>query len=371
MTTEDKIAAVIVAAGFSSRVKAFKPLLPMGSSTVIETAIHTFRSIGVGDIVVITGFNAEALEAHIAHTAAICLRSDYLHNKMFDSACIGIRLLKNKCAMTFFTPADSPLFTRYSLKTMLERMRSSDRTVLCPCYNREKGHPLLIKSESFEDILSHDGLEGMKGAVGKLKGFEMMHLPDPALIMDADTPEAYEAMKRYERERAVPSKEVCMRVHQDFNTPDHIIRHCAKVANVAEYIAQALCDKDCILDLNKIRAAALLHDILRTENNHAFRAAALLDDLGFTGISSIVGDHMELDEYDTVHITEKSVVYLADKMVYKDAVASIGERFGNKLNLYRHDKNAYRAVQRKFEQALQVEKMISRFLSTHNNRLFI
>ncbi|HLZ18614.1 MAG TPA: NTP transferase domain-containing protein, partial [Smithellaceae bacterium] len=71
MTNNKKIAAVIVAAGFSSRIGSFKPLLPMGSSTIIETAINTFRSIGVGNIVVITGYNAEVLEAHIAHTDAI------------------------------------------------------------------------------------------------------------------------------------------------------------------------------------------------------------------------------------------------------------------------------------------------------------
>jgi len=313
----ENIAAIIVAAGFSSRAKAFKPLLPMGESTMIQTVINTFRSIGIRNIVVVTGFNAQALEAHIAETGAICLRSDYLHNRMFDSACIGIRYLKDKCHMAFFTPVDVPLFTKFSLKEMISRMQSSACTALCPCYNDTKGHPLLINSLSFDDILLHDGQEGMKGAVNKLKGFATINLPDPALIMDADTPEAYAAMMLYERERSVPSYETCLKLHEFFKTPEIIFNHCKKVAFAAETMAISLIDGGSLLNLNKIRSAAFLHDIAGTAMNSASAGAALLEDLGHTGISSIVAASMQLDAYDTTHITEKSIVYLADKLLHK------------------------------------------------------
>jgi len=140
-----KIAAIIVAEGFASRMKAFKPLLPMGKSTIIETAIDTFKSVGIKDIIIVTGKNVEELEAHIEQTGVICLRSDYTKNKMFDSTCLALNYLKDKCDMAFFTPVDSPLFTKYSLKQMILKMNSLNREVLCPCYLKEKGHPLLIK----------------------------------------------------------------------------------------------------------------------------------------------------------------------------------------------------------------------------------
>ena len=246
---------------------------------------------------------------------------------------------------------------------MILKMQFSGNSVLCPCYNNEKGHPLLINAGSIADILSHDGTDGMKGAYSGLKDVEMMHMVDPAIIMDVDTPEAYEAMKRYEQERAVPSKEACMKLHELFETPEKVQKHCEKVACVAERLAKSIADKGCLPDLKKIRSAALLHDIVRSEKNHAARGEALLEDLGHTGISSIVGAHEELDEYDLSHITEKSVVYLADKLVCEDVMISIKERFGKKMKRYRNDENAYRAVQRKYRQALQVEKMISRIVN--------
>jgi molybdenum cofactor cytidylyltransferase len=69
--------------------------------------------------------------------------------------------------------------------------------------------------------------------------------------------------------------------------------------------------------------------------------------------------HMELDEYDMFHITEKSVVYLADKLVCEDSIISFEERFDKKMKLYQNDELAYRAVLKNYKQALQVYKMIS------------
>ena len=136
---------------------------------------------------------------------------------------------------------------------------------------------------------------------------------------------------------------------------------------MAEAITKSLAEKGCFLDLKKIRSAALLHDIARTNKNHAVLGAAWLDDLGHTGISSIVGAHMELEEYDASHITEKTLVYLADKLVFEDRVISLTERFGHKMKLYHHDDTSGKAAQRKYEQALQVEGMINRFLKSSSS----
>lgn len=354
-----KMAAIITAAGLSSRMKAFKPMLKIGSSTIIETEIETFRSVGIRDIVVITGKNAELLEAHIKYTGAICLRSDYTKNKMFDSACIGLNYLRDKCDMAFFTPVDSPLFTKYSLKQMILKMNSLNSSVLCPCYCKENGHPLLINSNSFNYIISHDGTCGMRGAINSLKNVEMINLPDPALIMDADTTKDYEVMRLYEKERAVPSKEICMELHEYFMTPIKIIKHCEKVAMVAVAMSKSLIKKGYSLDVKKIQSAALLHDILRYKKNHASEGSKLLEDLGHMGIAPIVEAHMELNEYDMVHINEKSIVYLADKLVSEDSIISVEDHFNKKMKLYKNDECACKAIKNRYKQAQQVQKMIN------------
>ena len=52
---KDNISAIILAAGFSSRMERFKPLLRVGEKTLAEHAIALFKNAGIGDIVTVVG----------------------------------------------------------------------------------------------------------------------------------------------------------------------------------------------------------------------------------------------------------------------------------------------------------------------------
>ena len=52
---KNELALILLAGGYSSRMKAFKPLLPLGDCTVIETAIDTFLHAGIKNIAVSPG----------------------------------------------------------------------------------------------------------------------------------------------------------------------------------------------------------------------------------------------------------------------------------------------------------------------------
>lgn len=58
MSSVAGIAAVVLAAGRSSRMRTFKPLLPLGSGSVIERVVRSVSRAGIGDIVVVTGHDS-------------------------------------------------------------------------------------------------------------------------------------------------------------------------------------------------------------------------------------------------------------------------------------------------------------------------
>lgn len=61
--------AVLLAAGEGSRLRAAapsKPLCPVGGKPLIEHAIHGFAAAGLARVVVVLGYQAEAIEAHLA-----------------------------------------------------------------------------------------------------------------------------------------------------------------------------------------------------------------------------------------------------------------------------------------------------------------
>ncbi|MBQ9661894.1 MAG: NTP transferase domain-containing protein [Oscillospiraceae bacterium] len=192
-------AALIVAAGMSSRMGNFKPMLNIGSISIAQRVVATLQQAGVDKIVMVTGYNATQLERHLAGLGIIFLRNeDYEHTQMFESACIGLRYLQDKCGRLLFTPVDIPLFTASTVQTMLE----TDAPLACPVCDGRRGHPILIAASLIDTILADSGDDGLRGALERC-GAPMTEIPvkDRGVLHDADTPEDYKALLTFHNEQ--------------------------------------------------------------------------------------------------------------------------------------------------------------------------
>lgn len=193
--------AVIVAAGMSSRMGDFKPMLNIGSISIAQRIVATFHQAGVTKIVVVTGYNAPLLERHLANSGLVFLRNeDYATTQMFDSARIGLRYLRDKCERILFTPVDIPLFTAMTVTELIE----SGAPLCCPVCEGKTGHPLLIASSLVDTILSDSGEGGLQGAIARC-GEEMrqIEVEDPGVLHDADTPADYKALLALHNEQLI------------------------------------------------------------------------------------------------------------------------------------------------------------------------
>ena len=196
-----QIGAVIVAAGMSSRMGDFKPMLNIGSISIAQRIVATFHQAGVTKIAVVTGYNAPLLERHLSNSGLVFLRNeDYASTQMFDSAKIGLAYLRDKCERILFTPADIPLFTAMTVTELIE----SGAELCCPVCEGRTGHPLLIASSLVDAILADSGEGGLQGAIARC-GAEMLQIPveDPGVLHDADTPADYKALLQFHNEQLI------------------------------------------------------------------------------------------------------------------------------------------------------------------------
>ncbi len=194
-------AALIVAAGRSSRMGDFKPMLTIGEMSIARRVVATFQQAGVSRIVMITGYQAEKLERHLAGEGVVFLRNErYAETQMFDSACMGLRYLRDKCSRVLFTPVDIPLFTASTVQTLLK----SDARLAAPVCDGQAGHPTLIGAELIDRILSDSGADGLHGALQRC-GAELqpIEVSDRGVLHDADTPADYRSLLRYHNEQLV------------------------------------------------------------------------------------------------------------------------------------------------------------------------
>lgn len=194
-----KTGAVIVAAGMSSRMKAFKPMLSLRGSTIIKTVISSLRSAGVGEIAVVTGNKAGLLTEHLSATGITCLYNpNYETTEMFDSAKIGLNYLKDRCDRIFFLPGDVPLFSKRSLKILTAEMDRDGCEILMPVHDGKSGHPILLDNSVIPFLVSYQGSGGLKGAIDYFPGLKRtIQLDDIGMTLDADRPEDYERLKDY------------------------------------------------------------------------------------------------------------------------------------------------------------------------------
>ena len=189
-----RCAAVIAAAGLSSRMRDFKPMLCLGNMTMIESVIESMRRAGVAEILVVTGYKSQVLRRHLD---ALGVRSvenlRFAQTEMYDSLCLGLEALESDYDAVFLTPGDVPLVQPETIRLM----QTAEADMVRPTYNAEAGHPVLIRRSLVPALLAYHGKGGLRQAMETLPHPILdLEVDGVGITLDADTPEDFKTLKR-------------------------------------------------------------------------------------------------------------------------------------------------------------------------------
>ena len=140
MRSSKNISAIIPMAGLSSRMKAFKPLLPLGKRSILETSINLFKQNGIADVMVITDHRSADLEGRVTAMGATCIHNPDFHQGMFSRILTRVRNLKKDCDAFFVLPADIPAIWANTIQEMLGAYRNGIEKILYPGFDGLEGH---------------------------------------------------------------------------------------------------------------------------------------------------------------------------------------------------------------------------------------
>jgi molybdenum cofactor cytidylyltransferase len=129
---------------------------------------------------------------------------------------------------------------------------------------------------------------------------------------------------------------------------------------VAHCLAEALNTAGFHLNRELVRAAALLHDIARTEKKHAEAGARLLETHGFPKLAPLVAAHMDLEVKPGQPVDEAQLVFLADKLVVGDQRVNVEQRFARKLEKYGGDPAVASRIMQRRESARRIQAEVER-----------
>ena len=333
----------------STRFEQYKPLLKLGSHTLIEKVILLFRQCGFEDIIVVTGHNKEMIEPLIRQTGAKAVFNPNFKTGMLSSIQTGVRALSTESAGFFLLPADIPLIRPATIDTLMSSfVDSSDDLItsgkiIIPQFDGESGHPPLIPAWIIPEILSLGADSNLGDLISRHKQKFFLQVHDRAILMDADTQSDYECLQEKYNKIDIPDRQECLSIiHANLEGEETIKAHLNLVAETSRRLAEAVesaqkeqCQfKNAAigLDLDLIIAGALLHDIKRKEKNHDYKGAQLLLSFGFPKVADIVSQHMDLATPLPTHLTEVQIVYFADKICNSASLElDYGRRFKEKM----------------------------------------
>ena len=383
-TTEKKIWALLLCAGRSRRMQAFKPLLPLGDRTILEHTISRFQEAEVENILVVTGHRREELLPVLEKKQVQeVYNEEYAVRDMFYSVCTGIRaiLKKEKPEGILVCPADIPLIHPFTIRQVTETRRQQNESVIQPVFGGKEGHPLFIGEELLDELLHYTGDCGLQGFLNSREQICRIEVPDRCILFDADVKEDYEKLKKMYETWDVPDEQTCGAVWDYAATPENVRRHCRCVADTAMKIANR-----CLLQvpeekrelfLREVRAGALLHDVLRVVPRHGKAGAELLRQMGYSRPADATEAHQNLrkgrllEELKGLDPSQSDrfwellptfVVYGADRLVENDKPCDYEEKSEKKRLRFQNDPEALQALERDRERFLTCREVLKEWM---------
>ncbi|HET9993657.1 MAG TPA: NTP transferase domain-containing protein [Kofleriaceae bacterium] len=190
------VAAVVLAAGHSSRMGANKLLVELDGRTLVHHAVAAALASRASEVVVVTGNDADRVRAALAG-----LNVRFVHNAEFatgmaSSLRAGVAAVANARAAAICL-GDMPRVTAAHLDALIAAFSAAadERAIIVPAHERKRGNPVVWGRAHFPAIAELAGDVGARSLIERNLADVRMVALDDAILVDVDTPDALQALK--------------------------------------------------------------------------------------------------------------------------------------------------------------------------------
>jgi len=185
------IAAVILAAGASTRLGRPKQLLRYRGSSLIRRAVDCAVEAGYGPVVVVVGAVADAVSAEVDGLPVEVVRNDAWQEGMGSSIRAGVEALEDRQSQVraaALLACDQPRLTPGILRDLVQAFDGAEGRMVACEYAGTVGVPALFERSRFADLLKLRGPGGAKSVL-EAHPADVVRMPWPDGSIDIDRPE--------------------------------------------------------------------------------------------------------------------------------------------------------------------------------------
>lgn len=192
----EPVMAIILAAGAATRYGKPKQLLDYHGEPFVRRIAKTALAAGLSPVVVVSGANAEAVEAAVADLDVVIIRNADWEEGQASSIRAGLdsgprpksSLAREGAAI--FLLADQPQVTAHVLAALKARHAEELFPIVAPLIADRRGNPVLFDRVTFPDLLK---LTGDVGGRALFREYSVEYVPwhDESLLFDVDDENDY------------------------------------------------------------------------------------------------------------------------------------------------------------------------------------
>jgi molybdenum cofactor cytidylyltransferase len=189
------IAAVVLAAGTSSRMGRQKLLLPMkDGQPLVRLSVERILAAGLGEVVVVLGRDADAVAAALAGLSVRTVLNPRYAEGQSTSLRAGVDALAPGTDAVVVALADQPLPDAGLIGRLVAAFRETGRPIVAPRYRDGRGNPVLFSAVLFDELRAVTGDQGARGVVAADPGRVAEVAVNAPMPADVDTWADYQSL---------------------------------------------------------------------------------------------------------------------------------------------------------------------------------
>jgi molybdenum cofactor cytidylyltransferase len=192
------LSAIVLAAGESRRMGARnKLLLDVRGLPLIRRVVATVASCDWREIVVVLGFEAEAVGAALDGLPVRTVTNTGYQEGQATSVRCGLSSLRESCDGVAIFLGDQPGIDGGDIETLRSAFAGrGDASVVVPTFAGRRGNPILLDRRGIDEILRRGARFGCRHFIERYADLvTTVEMPWDHVVRDVDTPADYDALE--------------------------------------------------------------------------------------------------------------------------------------------------------------------------------
>ncbi len=193
---------LLIAAGYSSRMGEFKPLIKYRGKSFVVTIVEKMLEV-CSSVVVVTGYKHQELLSEInsqfynlnpaLQDMVIIANNQNYDQGMFTSLQCGLKKIKDSDWILYHF-VDQPFHPQIFYENLVKQI-DDEYNWIQPAFEGKEGHPVMFKNEISNSILSMPAQSNLK-LLGEdhFTKKKIWECPYPSILNDIDTPKDLESL---------------------------------------------------------------------------------------------------------------------------------------------------------------------------------